>query len=265
MGGRRGGRSPRGRGRQPDLPPRVDQAGSIPAWAGETTVHLTKPVAYKVDPRVGGGDMEVFAALERRGGRSPRGRGRLVGAAGHVVPDRSIPAWAGETSRGASDRAAPRVDPRVGGGDCRTRTTSPGPTGRSPRGRGRHSRPVRAGLGGGSIPAWAGETLRITAAAHSSTVDPRVGGGDPWMAPRPRCRGGRSPRGRGRPQQGAILGGCWGSIPAWAGETPASRRSSTLAMVDPRVGGGDQRGAHTRAEALGRSPRGRGRRPVSAD
>ncbi len=151
------------------------------------------------------------------------------------------------------------VDPRVGGGDIQDAKTWPSGHGRSPRGRGR--RYVGKVKGGpvGSIPAWAGETTTTAEELMSSTVDPRVGGGDRRALVLTLCSGGRSPRGRGRLQAGTrALKECR-SIPAWAGETAAPRQARGWQGVDPRVGGGDNFADPPAHDAAGRSPRGRGR------
>ena len=50
--------------------------------------------------------------------------------------------------------------------------------GLSPRGRGKRAFPVECRDGGGSIPAWAGETLQQEINAILMKVYPRVGGGN---------------------------------------------------------------------------------------
>ena len=52
-----------------------------------------------------------------------------------------------------------------------------------------------------------------------SWVYPRVGGGNKVIWTEPWSKLGLSPRGRGKPDQGADHIGAGGSIPAWAGET----------------------------------------------
>ena len=51
------GPSPRGRGRPTGMLTGEDDAGSIPAWAGETTIGETQQDVIRVHPRVGGGDI----------------------------------------------------------------------------------------------------------------------------------------------------------------------------------------------------------------
>ncbi len=234
--------------------------GSIPAWAGETVMGDPGAQVPRVDPRVGGGDPPVRLGLETANGRSPRGRGRHVGLLLVEPPQRSIPAWAGETSLEYLRPSIDLVDPRVGGGDSSRRRVISGSSGRSPRGRGRHRQTSATYRGKGSIPAWAGETPEPARSCRSTWVDPRVGGGDGARARRGGEWAGRSPRGRGRRGGMGDSGEPRRSIPAWAGETRSAPTPGGGSAVDPRVGGGDLVRVPTTRSARGRSPRGRGRR-----
>ena len=70
-----------------------------------------------VYPRVGGGNPCTPQAQRKPRGLSPRGRGKRDWKDGLMQTQRSIPAWAGETSA-ASSRISPMpVYPRVGGGN----------------------------------------------------------------------------------------------------------------------------------------------------
>ena len=72
---------------------------------------------------------------------------------------------------------------------------------------------------GGSIPAWAGETLAPFDLISPAGVYPRVGGGNATAAGQADIDKGLSPRGRGKLDVGSPLGRPGRSIPAWAGET----------------------------------------------
>ena len=156
------GLSPRGRGKHGYYERLFSWTGSIPAWAGETNPGPSNGGRARVYPRVGGGNEWRKRWTAEGYGLSPRGRGKPAlpriprGYAG------SIPAWAGETARGAYSAAPAPVYPRVGGGNrlilCRQAVDG----GLSPRGRGKHQ--LRKDLTGrpGSIPAWAGETCGNT-------------------------------------------------------------------------------------------------------
>ena len=156
-----GGLSPRGRGKRQVCPPYRAIGGSIPAWAGETQTGVSVEARRGVYPRVGGGNGPGTAEQRRNAGLSPRGRGKRVVIMAHRDELRSIPAWAGETSGGKTDKWACRVYPRVGGGNGVAFAEHWIAPGLSPRGRGKLD-----GFGGGlaglrSIPAWAGETRKF--------------------------------------------------------------------------------------------------------
>ena len=70
------GLSPRGRGkrRRPIKVPKG--AGSIPAWAGETSSKARMRLDSAVYPRVGGGNWRKSRAIRPLRGLSPRGRGK---------------------------------------------------------------------------------------------------------------------------------------------------------------------------------------------
>ncbi len=236
-----------------------DRVWSIPAWAGETALCCALHTHNTVDPRVGGGDDVHRPQRARTSGRSPSGRGRRAEEAALHGVDRSIPAWAGETTRARGARRRGSVDPRVGGGDGTMIDHDGKITCRSPRGRGRRQDVGKGGDQEGSIPAWAGETALIAEAASHPSVDPRVGGGDSMAQGAAIRETGRSPRGRGRLAVLRKLRESKGSIPAWAGETPTTCGGTPMLVVDPRVGGGDSGCRRAVLGTHGRSPRGRGR------
>ena len=154
------GLSPRGRGKP--LPLIIDrlQIRSIPAWAGETGDMPMRGFAIRVYPRVGGGNRALLLQRPNREGLSPRGRGKRAHTEAQHAETRSIPAWAGETGSHSPQALPNTVYPRVGGGNRERRAAARGAGGLSPRGRGKQ-RPHAEVFGAlGSIPAWAGETLR---------------------------------------------------------------------------------------------------------
>ena len=136
--------------------------------------------------------------------------------------------------------------------------------GLSPRGRGKltaddNQPPLKR-----SIPAWAGETIAGRPHFIVQAVYPRVGGGNDLNGYRYEVDLGLSPRGRGKrgglPQQ--RRGGR--SIPAWAGETQNPTTGIRWQKVYPRVGGGNTGSGQEWRWDGGLSPRGRGKRAVSA-
>ena len=111
-------------------------------------------------------------------GLSPRGRGKHIAAIAAALIPRSIPAWAGETIVCDADFCKRTVYPRVGGGNTKSYLGMIAQAGLSPRGRGKPPRGIMAPLWTGSIPAWAGETIALTAIIDIIRVYPRVGGGN---------------------------------------------------------------------------------------
>ena len=238
--------------------------GSIPAWAGETFSSRPRLPQGEVYPRVGGGNRVQAAGGRAEKGLSPRGRGKRLAHGVAQTRLRSIPAWAGETSRSADSAPASPVYPRVGGGNDESHEIGRAGSGLSPRGRGKPKAVRRGYTRAGSIPAWAGETLRSPDAARSPAVYPRVGGGNHKRLDKCIYYVGLSPRGRGK------LGFCPSnrvkvrSIPAWAGETLRQAFLTALRTVYPRVGGGNSLGMSRTQRHQGLSPRGRGKRGNAA-
>ena len=192
-------------------------------------------------------------------GLSPRGRGKP----GHYQSvDRrrgSIPAWAGETRAGMVGHLLGKVYPRVGGGNRSLVRRSRYPRGLSPRGRGKPSFGILPRRSKRSIPAWAGETGKVTAKEWIKEVYPRVGGGN-LCEPHPAALPiGLSPRGRGKLHSFAVTCPLLRSIPAWAGETESRGPAGMHIPVYPRVGGGNCSGKPFSRAFRGLSPRGRGK------
>ena len=114
------GLSPRGRGKPAKGQTLPLVIGSIPAWAGETTVPFACISKNPVYPRVGGGNRPPDCRRPALAGLSPRGRGKRTAVARFCPFLRSIPAWAGETGPGKGNWNPDSVYPRVGGGNFLT-------------------------------------------------------------------------------------------------------------------------------------------------
>ena len=254
------GLSPRGRGKRLAGYDRQVQAGSIPAWAGETAFAGHSPSAREVYPRVGGGNTRDGKPATRQHGLSPRGRGKRGKGGGKGVVQRSIPAWAGETQVRPGLWGLHSVYPRVGGGNESAGLDRQYPGGLSPRGRGKPRAKTPKRNRAGSIPAWAGETPGKSGFSARWAVYPRVGGGnqDPQHIGQPQQ--GLSPRGRGKHEHRSNSGNPRRSIPAWAGETTTQIEGVGYKRVYPRVGGGNSYRVEASLQSTGLSPRGRGKR-----
>ena len=198
-----------------------------------------RAATLRVYPRVGGGNLSRLGLAISICGLSPRGRGKRAHAVHIHNYRRSIPAWAGETDTTSAGKRTQPVYPRVGGGNTGARIPGELAEGLSPRGRGKRRYRYSKGFQRGSIPAWAGETMRAPVPSCSKPVYPRVGGGNPSScSARWRYRG-LSPRGRGKRLLFLLALLQLGSIPAWAGETSSRCPLGTAFRVYPRVGGGN--------------------------
>ena len=176
-----------------------------------------------------------------RRGLSPRVRGSREHQAGMTETERSIPACAGEPSRGGPSTTSPRVYPRVCGGALRFTLDLIEVLGLSPRVRGSLGRSIGRHHTLGSIPACAGEPPEARLPTSLHRVYPRV------------CGGARGARRTGLP---------WvRSIPACAGEPPPAARHRRGHGVYPRVCGGAVGRHSPPPKRWGLSPRVRGSLP----
>ena len=116
------GLSPRVRGNQVQGSMGRCQGGSIPACAGEPTGDVRSRSNSQVYPRVCGGTGHRFDRGATPVGLSPRVRGNRILPRARGVPNRSIPACAGEPGDGFIGIQTKEVYPRVCGG---TRSSSP--------------------------------------------------------------------------------------------------------------------------------------------
>ena len=148
---------------------------------------------------MGGGNLADTGNPGLVEGLSPRGRGKRCANNEPSASRRSIPAWAGETLTPSVTPTAPRVYPRVGGGNGRFVISVCAIAGLSPRGRGKPKTDRHTARDMRSIPAWAGETRDMPSRECSSGVYPRVGGGNYDVLLLTMSVMGLSPRGRGKP------------------------------------------------------------------
>ena len=145
-------------------------------------------------------------------------RGNPVPPAARTGNARSIPAYAGEPTDGGLPQRRLTVYPRVCGGTVPVFSGEGLMNGLSPRMRGNLATTSRSPTGERSIPAYAGEPLKLGVCPPSDEVYPRVcGGTQPQGLGAAKARG-LSPRMRGN--QSARTRGCLAgrSIPAYAGE-----------------------------------------------
>ena len=238
--------------------------GSIPACAGEPLGDGLQRARHRVYPRVCGGTPDRSRDGGGPTGLSPRVRGNRRRMGDGSTPTGSIPACAGEPPSATARSRRAWVYPRVCGGTHGRRARQRRGLGLSPRVRGNLQHGGGVWACGGSIPACAGEPIRMMACPSSSRVYPRVCGGTHAGGVRAGIAAGLSPRVRGNRRRDGerLVGG--GSIPACAGEPACRRRPPADAWVYPRVCGGTTVGRRVADHGAGLSPRVRGNRRAPA-
>ena len=273
-----GGLSPRMRGNLRMVDDNVLVIRSIPAHAGEPAPIMPAPAMATVYPRACGGTAKLDNVSSRGRGLSPRMRGNLKFKWARLPSERSIPAHAGEPPSGTWSNIIPRVYPRACGGTHQFPVKVKSRRGLSPRMRGNQVICIPMALFLRSIPAHAGEPLRVIDGAVLGRVYPRACGGtflfnlsarlERGLSPPcggtgsnglcRRDRDGLSPRMRGNrfPRTGTDAPG--GSIPAHAGEPYIPGQSQLEDQVYPRACGGTVNSETRRISTQGLSPRMRG-------
>ena len=195
-----GGSSPRVRGRPVAGGVRAEDAGLIPAGAGQTRPSQAASWCPTAHPRGCGADTRDYQLVPLHDGSSPRVRGRPKFVTGQLTREGLIPAGAGQTTQESDSHPSQSAHPRGCGADFRTG----------------FFQPECRGL----IPAGAGQTASDTSPSAAMRAHPRGCGADSWrVRTRPR-RNGSSPRVRGRPTWGVCRFVASGLIPAGAGQTP---------------------------------------------
>ena len=237
------------------LPP---SSGSIPACAGEPPLDPGRPAPAAVYPRVCGGTLRQWTETASAPGLSPRVRGNRGVKPGTFPLTGSIPACAGEPSRGSASNGKAAVYPRVCGGTTSKLRRYGTQKGLSPRVRGNLSTIAFLPPALGSIPACAGEPGMTQPPSELGGVYPRVCGGTSSTAWTFRLPLGLSPRVRGNHQRTPDCRQERGSIPACAGEPPSPAPFQNRLEVYPRVCGGTKGVSMMLAHENGLSPRVRG-------
>ena len=254
------GLSPRVRGNLRRIAEASGGAGSIPACAGEPHGLKAGGTLDRVYPRVCGGTNDVGNHQPAVGGLSPRVRGNPVGTNEPIPGHRSIPACAGEPVGNCRPACRPWVYPRVCGGTHPPAIVPCKCWGLSPRVRGNPPRQCSPRHRNRSIPACAGEPMRMRRPDGWRRVYPRVCGGTALGAHNDDAGAGLSPRVRGNRAVRRRFQTARGSIPACAGEPRKWRRPCGRGGVYPRVCGGTARRLIRKPRNGGLPPRVRGNR-----
>ena len=171
-------------------------------------------------------------------GLSPRVRGNRLPTFADRRYERSIPACAVEPLYPHHPARSCGVYPRVCGGTPDYRALVIRKTGLSPRVRGNPLPITELLIGGGSIPACAGEPFMGIATSSVWGVYPRVCGGTAEGKITAVISEGLSPRVRGNLYDAEMASMSERSIPACAGEPARGGGIVNLSKVYPRVCGG---------------------------
>ena len=198
--------------------PRV--CGGSQAGRGNTTAGWGR-----VYPRVCGGSRCSPVKTFGLTGLSPRVRGKRSSRLGFPVAQGSIPACAGEAGQRAAEGSHCKVYPRVCRGSIRPSGRAMVTKGLSPRVRGKRRQPAGGACGRRSIPACAGEAVKLWQRLRGMEVYPRVCGGSTGGRQPDGQMHGLSPRVRGKRGFVSHRAASSRSIPACAGEArfPSAR------------------------------------------
>ena len=230
----------------------------IPARAGNTSTKTLLPAIPAVHPRSRGEHTRRASPSSSRTGSSPLARGTLPAHRREPVPDRFIPARAGNTIWKAMMRTPSTVHPRSRGEHRRCQHSAVSCSGSSPLARGTLIKRATVSDIARFIPARAGNTVRAPPANSDQAVHPRSRGEHSRSEAGRRAPDGSSPLARGTRDFATADLGERRFIPARAGNTPSASRRGATASVHPR-----SRGEHpvSRASCLrfgGSSPLARG-------
>ena len=218
----------------------------------------------RAHPRGCGADPPLPRPPRRRGGSSPRVRGRRYGYPQVQGVRGLIPAGAGQTPNLFLLNHDSRAHPRGCGADDFGYWRDVGFPGPSPRVRGRRHWGTSGMVLRGLIPAGAGQTRRMTAARAVTRAHPRGCGADPSILFHLCDPSGSSPRVRGRLADRVTDATQRRLIPAGAGQTCSKHPGSTRMTAHPRGCGADVMGSVGAKQGWGSSPRVRGRHRLTS-
>ncbi len=170
-------------------------------------------------------------------GSSPRTRGTQGFRVAVVSQFRFIPAYAGNTGLSTNTAAGQAVHPRVRGEHLMCLGIPWCLLGSSPRTRGTRYSFLIAPVFCRFIPAYAGNTANCPVSPVQITVHPRVRGEHISTQTPVTLSSGSSPRTRGTRKTRLLAHLIIRFIPAYAGNTRLSSRSSVFWSVHPRVRG----------------------------
>ena len=238
------GSSPRMRGTLGFSVTNTNDAGIIPAYAGNTVRACSLRLVMWDHPRVCGEHPRDTAPRVQTRGSSPRMRGTLRPQGRDAACPGIIPAYAGNTS------PVPQSNSSASGSSPRMRGTL-------------HSRNCITQLTG-IIPAYAGNTAWSSLATPSIRDHPRVCGEHMRIWLLLLRNGGSSPRMRGTRSYSRKQPHERGIIPAYAGNTTYWKLHELYVRDHPRVCGEHWNCGEVAFRTAGSSPRMRGTQQLSA-
>ena len=151
--------------------------GPIPACAGEPIQAYFFGLLIGAYPRLRGGTAVTAAMPVYAWGLSPLARGNLGFVQIQTAGQGPIPACAGEPHTKGHLYQLRRAYPRLRGGTRRYSGTDVTYCGLSPLARGNHGCTTHSGVGGGPIPACAGEPQGLIPHHREAGAYPRLRGG----------------------------------------------------------------------------------------
>ena len=258
------GPSPLARGKQLQLDRYIDDAGTIPARAGETKRTSTASSPPRDHPRSRGGNHVLAGQRAECNGPSPLARGKLKSLPNELFMLGTIPARAGETWQCQGGGAVDRDHPRSRGGNRATSYGVPGRWGPSPLARGKLLGIAFFQVGVGTIPARAGETRTGASSLGRVRDHPRSRGGNRDLSNCSDYDEGPSPLARGKRKLLRCAASIPGTIPARAGETVSAQIHQHRARDHPRSRGGNSPGRLLPRIISGPSPLARGKQRYAA-
>ena len=232
----------------------------IPAHAGQTRRGASPRPASPDHPRAcGANDLPVLQFTERSGS-SPRMRGKHGVERQNRLPDRIIPAHAGQTGCRCWVDGTGSDHPRACGANLQPGREGEADAGSSPRMRGKHRRNHGRNRLGRIIPAHAGQTSHFCTVSDVCPDHPRACGANRCQPEAVGHRHGSSPRMRGKHMAVAATNVDGRIIPAHAGQTRYDGQDADLPADHPRACGANLGGGIVDTAVCGSSPRMRGKR-----
>ena len=231
------GLSPLARGTRCQSLPTPGRRRFIPAGAGNTFITAISVMTGPVYPRWRGEHAESMHNFDRENGLSPLARGTQKDIRSPALPNRFIPAGAGNTSRCRSCSGSGPVYPRWRGEHHRYPIVIRPAPGLSPLARGTHFGNRTGSTGHRFIPAGAGNTQKTRCGAGTSMVYPRWRGEHFRLLHRIYQYYGLSPLARGTPDRQSRQNPARRFIPAGAGNPPVFFRGISVSGLSPLARG----------------------------